>query len=42
MIADLNGNEGGDIKKYLRLKNDINLIGLDIIKVNESAQRYII
>ena len=42
MIADLSCGRGGDIKKYLSLKNDIEFIlGLDIASnVNEAAQRY--
>uniref|UniRef100_A0A6C0CG36 mRNA (guanine-N(7))-methyltransferase n=1 Tax=viral metagenome TaxID=1070528 RepID=A0A6C0CG36_9ZZZZ len=42
MIADLSCGRGGDIKKYLSLKNDIEFIlGLDISSnVNEAAQRY--
>ena len=42
MIADLSCGRGGDIKKYLSIKNDIAFIlGLDISSnVNEAAQRY--
>jgi hypothetical protein len=42
MIADLSCGRGGDIKKYLSLKNDIEFIlGLDIASnINEAAQRY--
>jgi len=42
MIVDLSCGRGGDIKKYLSLKNDIAFIlGLDIASnVNEAAQRY--
>ena len=42
MIADLSCGRGGDIKKYLSIKNEIEFIlGLDIASnVNEAAQRY--
>ena len=42
MIADLSCGRGGDIKKYLSIKNNIAFIlGLDISSnVNEAAQRY--
>lgn len=42
MIADLSCGRGGDIKKYLSLKNKVSfLLGLDIsTSVNEAAQRY--
>ena len=42
MIADLSCGRGGDIKKYLSSKNEVEFIlGLDISSnVNEAAQRY--
>jgi hypothetical protein len=42
MIADLSCGRGGDIKKYLSIKNDIAfMLGLDISSnVNEAALRY--
>ena len=42
MIADLSCGRGGDIKKYLSIKNKIEFIlGLDVSSnINEAAQRY--
>ena len=42
MIADLSCGRGGDIKKYLSIRNKIEFImGLDISSnINEAAQRY--
>ncbi len=42
MIADLSCGRGGDIKKYLSIKNKVEFIlGLDISgNINEAAQRY--
>ena len=42
MIADLSCGRGGDIKKYLSVKNKVEFIlGLDISSnINEAAQRY--
>jgi len=42
LIADLSCGRGGDIKKYLSLKNDVGFIlGLDISgNINQAAQRY--